>query len=460
MLSGQALAIVDLETTGGHLVHDRITEVGVVLVDGDRVERYQTLVNPGRAIPPAIAELTGIRDEMVADAPPFEAIAQEIKRMLAGRLLIAHNARFDYCVLKNALRRAGLPLRADTLCTVQLSRKLYPEHYKHNLDAIVARHGIEMAERHRALADAEAVYRFLCSAHAEHGDAFDEVSRALIAEPGAPAGLAEATADALPDLPGVYLLMSSGGEPLYLARTDNLRRRVFAHFEQAGSTRAQPRISEKLGEVRFEESIGEFGAQLLEKLWLARYRPRYNPASRLEETPCTLALDTEGEDGRWRVRVVPCAGSLPDNTFGVFRGAREAQHALAQLVAKERLCPTLLLPARGARAPDKGCGKRRHRPCLGACVGEEGMAAHNARLKAALTGVGVERWPYAGRVSLVERHPISGEQRVHVFERWCYLGSHAGDGRLAGGADFEMGVYRLLRSTLRKLPDGVTLQEG
>jgi len=191
MLFSQPCAIVDLETTGGPLTRDRITEIGLLLIDGDQVERRSYLVNPGQPIPAFIEKMTGISDAMVADAPSFADLAAEILPLLQGRLLLAHNVRFDYGVLKNAFRRAGLAFRAEVLCTVKLSRRLYPEHYKHNLDAIIARHHITLQARHRALADAEGVYRFILSATEQLGaDVIWSAAQALMGESAPPAGMA------------------------------------------------------------------------------------------------------------------------------------------------------------------------------------------------------------------------------------------------------------------------------
>ena len=121
------LAFVDLETTGATATSDRITEIGIVEVDADgTVREWQQLVNPGTRIPPFIEQLTGISNEMVADAPTFESVAAETLRRLEGRLFIAHNARFDYGFLKNEFKRLGIAFRAPVLCTVKLSRTLYP----------------------------------------------------------------------------------------------------------------------------------------------------------------------------------------------------------------------------------------------------------------------------------------------------------------------------------------------
>src|SRR5690349_1335258 len=125
LLFDAPLAIVDLETTGAHPAWDRVTEIAVVEIeDGEVAAEWSTLVNPGTSIPPAIQALTGITNDMVADAPAFEDLAPGLYERLAGRVFVAHNARFDYGFLRHAFERAGLRFQAPTLCTVMLSLRL------------------------------------------------------------------------------------------------------------------------------------------------------------------------------------------------------------------------------------------------------------------------------------------------------------------------------------------------
>ncbi|MDH5534446.1 MAG: 3'-5' exonuclease, partial [Betaproteobacteria bacterium] len=124
----EPLVFLDLETTGATAHYDRITEVGLIEVERGRlVGEWSTLVNPGVSIPPAIQSLTGITNDMVALAPGFDEIARELYRRLEGKLLVAHNARFDYGFLRNEFKRAGMRYSAGVLCTVKLSRRLYPQ---------------------------------------------------------------------------------------------------------------------------------------------------------------------------------------------------------------------------------------------------------------------------------------------------------------------------------------------
>jgi len=166
-----AIAFVDLETTGTVATRDRITEIGIVRVhDGELVEEWSTLVNPGCPIPEEIQALTGITNAMVRGAPAFESLRREVFERLDGHLFVAHNARFDYGFLKNEFRRLEMPFTADVLCTVRLSRRLFPEAVGHGLDALIERHRLadaidpdrdSRAGRHSALGDARVLWRFV-----------------------------------------------------------------------------------------------------------------------------------------------------------------------------------------------------------------------------------------------------------------------------------------------------------
>lgn len=175
------LIFVDLETTGANFALDRITEIGIVEVDTDgQLTRWSTLINPGLTITPFIQELTGISNEMVRTAPAFDSVSEELRGRLADGLFIAHNARFDYGFLHHAFARSGHRLQAEMLCTVKLSRALFPDEKKHNLDILIERHGLIAEARHRALADADLLWqlwRKLAAAFSH--DAFAQAVNAL-----------------------------------------------------------------------------------------------------------------------------------------------------------------------------------------------------------------------------------------------------------------------------------------
>ncbi len=158
-LDSVSYAVVDVETTGGSVGKGhRITEVAVVEIrDGMITESWETLVNPGRTIPPFVARLTGITDEMVVDAPYFEAVADDLMSRLEGRVFVAHNAPFDWGFVNTQLTDAlGLVPDLDRLCTVRLARRLLPTLPRRNLDALTQHFDVLIEGRHRAHGDAYA----------------------------------------------------------------------------------------------------------------------------------------------------------------------------------------------------------------------------------------------------------------------------------------------------------------
>jgi DNA polymerase-3 subunit epsilon len=452
MLFSHPLAIVDLETTGGNLAQDRITEVGLILVDGERVERFSALVNPGRPIPAFISGMTGIDDAMVATAPPFAELAPMLFERLQGRLLIAHNVRFDYGVLKNEFRRIGTVFRARTLCTVKLSRKLYPQFYKHNLDAVIERHGIVLPERHRAMADAEGVYRFLLAAGAELGElALWQAAEGLIAQHAPPRGMDADTFEALPDVPGVYCIYDRGGLPLYVGRDGNIMRGVLAHYVPGKGRAVQ--LADEAGRVEWHETVGEFGAALEEIVALKTLRPRLNPKGRLASEVCALRL-ADSDDGFLRPQIV-AAGVLAvrpaGGCYGLFRSPREAKRALKQLAEAEGLCQWVLGIERMTSRNGHPCAGRGSGRCQGACIGLETPSAHNRRLQAAMERLRLADWPVTGALAIVEHDPVSGRSCEHVFEAWCYLGSRvSAEAPLEGPVLFDPDLCKLLAACFRK----------
>ena len=173
---------------------------------GERVELVGYPNHPDTKIPIFIEQLTGISNEMVADAPSFEAIAAELDELLADCLFIAHNARFDYGFLKNAFKRAGITFKPNVLCTVKLSRALFPQHRHHNLDSLVARHGLSISNRHRALPDAQLLHQFWQHIHSSVDPLLlASTLQTLVARSSLPSNIDHLRIDELPETAGVYL---------------------------------------------------------------------------------------------------------------------------------------------------------------------------------------------------------------------------------------------------------------
>ncbi|ENO88400.1 exonuclease domain-containing protein [Thauera linaloolentis] len=450
------LAFIDVESTGAHPVRDRITEIAILRVeDGVLVDRWESLVDPEAPIPPLIQQITGITDEMVAGAPRFEALADHVRSLLADCVFVAHNARFDFGFIKNAFSRLGQPFDAHVLCTVKLSRALFPEHHRHGLDALIERHGLQCGARHRAMGDTEALWQFVQMAQARFApDALLRAAERAMKAPASPPGLPEGLLEAIPDVPGVYFLHAEpeapppgrSDRPLFIGRAASLRARVREHF--AGNTRKgkDAELRERTRRVEWIETAGELGSLLLEAERVKRLRPPCNRAPEEGEDAFALRFI----DNRRRPPIyerVPVAGTDPAawaDLHGVFRNRREVDNRLRELALLYRLCPRRL----GLESGTTGaCSAFQARRCAGVCARRETVAEHDARLRGGLASLGVKPWPWPGAVVVAERDPHSGCEAWHVFDQWCHLGSVDRREDLQAvdrGRRFDVDTWRLL----------------
>jgi DNA polymerase-3 subunit epsilon len=448
-MTARRFAFVDLETTGVSPSEDRVTEIGIVLVDGEEVVReWTSLVDPGVPIPPEIQALTGITNDMVRGAPRFAELIPQVAALLEGRVFVAHNARFDYGFVKAEFRRAGQRFGADVLCTVRLSRRLFPQYGSHRLDALIDRHRLPAADRHRALGDARVIRHFLQTLWREEDrDAVEAAIRELLRQPATPPHLPAGALDALPESPGVYVFVGASGQPLYVGKARNLRDRVRAHFYADSRNANDARLVAEVHSLEVEQTAGEFGALLREMQRIKSCAPLHNVALRRRETTCFLQ---PGEPGR-APRIVrladlpggdPAAESGRHALYGPFGSRAGARAALSALGREHALCDRAL----GLWAREGPCFSRQVRRCAGLCSGHETPDAHHARLLAALEPLRFPRWPFEGTVVLTERDPDSGRLARLAFDRWCALGPQ-------GPEPFDPDVFKLLRRRLQRTPD-------
>jgi DNA polymerase-3 subunit epsilon len=475
------VAFVDLETTGTTPTLDRVTEIGIVRTSGGEVlDEWSTLVNPGCPIPEDIQALTGISNAMVRDAPRFDEVAREVRERLAGRLFVAHNARFDYGFLKNEFRRLGTPFTAEVLCTVRLSRRLYPEAASHGLDAIVARHGLAepfiggasaagapgsalRTGRHSALGDARAIRRFVSALYRERGaEEIEAAVRRLLKIPSLPPQLAPDALEGLPEGPGVYRFYGVNDLPIYIGKSVNLRDRIRSHFSSDHMSANDVRISGEIRRIEVDETAGELGALLREARLVKELLPLHNHRLRRKMNACFVRLPDlrqppevlAAKDIDWAER--PWSGGS-DTLYGPFATRRHVKDMLEGLAGQHGLCWRQL----GWEKRGGPCFARQVRRCRGACIGEETPEMHHLRLATALAPWRLADWPWRGAIVVRERHPEDRLEEAHVFDRWCHIGTVRGEEDLAAllesrvEIDFDPDIYRILRLHLAKHPASV-----
>jgi len=443
-LFARPLAIVDLETTGADPTRDRITEVAIVRIEKGRcVDSWSCLVDPEIPIPPRIQAFTGITNEMVASAPNFRALADEISQRLSDAIFVAHNARFDFNFLRAAFASRGMRFDPPVICSVKFSRALAPHHARHGLDAIIARQGYQVSDRHRALTDAELVWCFLQDAVAEYPRERIEaaIARASSAATAVPV-LPQGDLEALPEAPGVYLFLNGEDGLLQIGHTGHLRSKVLGTFTSTHDPRCV-KLAAQVKRVEAVAAAGDLDALLIEHKLARRYAPDKYP----EHAFGWRWLEESGSQAVLRLDEI--SGSDPaewERCYGAFRGPREAENALRELALLHHLCPKRL----GLEFGEGPCQAHGLRRCHGVCAGKEEAAEHDARLAIALVPLRMRRWPWEGPVAVSEFHEPSGHTAIHVFDRWCLLGTACDEAEAAEllAADtprrFDLDLFRLL----------------
>ena len=160
-MQGKPLVFVDVETTGGMAYSSRILEIGALRVEnGSVVAHMNQVLDPEEPVPGWITNLTGIEAHETVGQPLFNDVRTELDKLFEGAVFVAHNVNFDYSFFTEEFKRAGRVFAMDKLCTVRLSRALFPEHRSHRLDAVIERSGYRVANRHRAYDDAEVLHKF------------------------------------------------------------------------------------------------------------------------------------------------------------------------------------------------------------------------------------------------------------------------------------------------------------
>lgn len=382
MSKSKEYAIVDIETTGGRASRHRITEIGIVRFDGEKIlDTYETLINPECNIPAGITELTGITQEMVSNAPKFHEVARKIVEMTEGAVFVAHNVRFDYEFLREEFRRLGFTYSRRKLCTVRLSRKVFPGLPSYSLGKLIVHFGITVNARHRALADAAATTELLQMALSGENSQ-DEVNTLVnmgIKETRLPKNLSIEKIQDLPEECGVYYFHDQLGNVVYVGKSTNIRKRIAQHF--ADTTSKGTEIRKQVADITYEETGSELVALLLESDEIKKLQPNINRAARAYRF--SHAIHTYINDRGYRcfdvVRNTAQARKELD-VISEYPSITRAKGRLDYVRKQLELCSafTHLFPTKSA------CFHYHLKQCRGACAGKEEVAIYNDRADMAM----------------------------------------------------------------------------
>lgn len=442
------LAFVDIETTGSHFDRDRITEIGIKTLSGNELQVWERFIDPQTYIPQNIQRLTGISPAMVKGQPSFSELADDLKKELEGKIFVAHNARFDYGFIKASFKRMGIEFKPKVLCTVKLSRLLFPEQPRHNLDTIISAHGLKVSARHRTLGDADLLLQFWRVCESKFGQArLNEAINQLIGNASLPSNIDQNVIDSIPDSPGCYIFYGDNKTPLYIGKSISLRSRVMGHFQGALTQRKEMKLSLQVRDIDWIETSGELGALILESRLIKERMPSMNIKLRRSKDLCAWSLE-EGSDGVLTPSLIThhhLAPGLQDNLYGLFYSKREAHSYLKAIAKKYHLCEALL--GLEKRIEGKSCFGFQVKQCGGACINLAPISLHNLQLKTAMELFRVQVWPYAGAIAIKE----GGE--MIVVDKWCYLGTAINQDELyelaqSGEAEFDLDIYKIVKKAL------------
>ena len=403
-------AILDIETTGGKYNEEGITEIAIYRFDGHEVvDQFASLINPERRIQPFVVNLTGINNEMLRSAPKFYEVAKRIIEITDGCVLVAHNAQFDNRILTTEFDRLGYEFKKDTLCTVELSKKLIPDMPSYRLGKLVRSLGIPISDRHRAQGDAKATLTLFKLLMAKDTDK-DILTKSVRQDPRRQ--LEPKLLDIIDSTPsdtGVYYMHREDGEIIYIGKSKNIRRRLVQHF--TNDQRKSKKIQLEVHSVTYELTGNDLIAQLKESEEIKQKKPIYNRALRKTLFNYQLSSFTD-PNGYLNLKIEKADGRKPAIT--TFTNYQQARSAVFKITENYQLCQKLT-------GLDKGSGPCFHygiKSCSGACIQEEAITEYNSRVEGF-----IERHSYNKKhMMLIDKGRDTDERSVILIEDGQYRG--------------------------------------
>ncbi|MFN0035490.1 MAG: exonuclease domain-containing protein [Saprospiraceae bacterium] len=410
-------AIIDVETTGGVARYERITEIAIVLHDGERVvEKFSTLLNPERSIPWQITQITGITDEMVADAPKFFEVAKQIVQLTEGKIFVAHNVSFDYSFVREEFLRLGYDFQRRQLCTVRLARKVFPGLPSYSLSNLKKHFRIHADKSHRALDDTLATTRLfeIMLAEQEGKGQIRSLVNLGVKETKLPPSITLERLHSVPAECGVYYFHDAGGHVIYVGKSLNIRKRLFEHF--ADQTSKGEKIRVGVADISWEVTGSELVALLHESAEIKRLQPAVNRAQRTRQYAGAIFAYTDLQGYRCLVFGKKTAKNTKNlELVAEFPKLDHARNHLQSLVYQHELCHRLA----HLDTSEQACFHYKIKKCFGACVGEESPEEYNERAEAAIAQISRR---LSGNFFFVEKGRSEGEVAVVGVQDGRYLG--------------------------------------
>ncbi len=310
---------------------------------------------------------------MLRTAPKFFEIAKRIIEMTNDCVLVAHNADFDYRILRTEFRRLGYDFNIKTLCTVELSKRLLPEQVSHSLGKLVRALGIPMADRHRASGDAIAtvkLFKMLLDKDLDKKIIKELIKFEVIK------GITPKLIDIVERLPsktGIYYIHKEDGGIIFIGKSRNIKKRVNQHF--TGITKSAKKIQNEVFTVTYEETGSELIALLKESQEIKIHRPIYNRMS--PKSNFSWAIYSEKDsNGYLNLKLQKADGRKKE--IKSYTSQQEGKEALFRISSHYKLCQKLT----GLYETKTNCFQHTVNECDGACVGKITPEIYNLRIQA------------------------------------------------------------------------------
>lgn len=403
-------AILDIETTGGKYNEEGITEIAIYKFDGHNiVDQFSSLVNPEKPIQPFVINLTGINNEMLRHAPKFYEVAKRIIEITDGCIMVAHNALFDNRILTTEFDRLGYHFNKETLCTVELAKKLIPDMPSYSLGKLVRALGIPLSDRHRAQGDAKAtvaLFKILLAKDTSK----EIITETLRKDPKQQ--LAPKLLDIIDNIPsetGVYYMHNEAGNIIYIGNSKNIKKKLMQHF--TSDNRKSKRLQLEVKSVTFEKTGNELISLLKESEETTQNKPVFNRS--LNRTLYTHQLTSfVDENGYINLKVEKADGRKKAIT--TFSNFQQAKSSIFRITEENNLCQKLT----GLQSGGKSCFNYTLKECYGACVNKESSEDYNTRVKAFL-----EKNSYENQnMLIIDRGREIDERSVILIENGVYKG--------------------------------------
>lgn len=405
-------AIVDIETTGGSPVSEKITEIAIYIYDGEKViDEFISLINPEKKIPYYITQLTGISNAMVANAPKFYEAAKQIIEITKDKVFVAHNVNFDYNFIKQEFKQLGYDFFREKLCTVNLSRMVIPGYKSYSLGKLCQKINIEVEGRHRAAGDALATVKLFQHLQANNLSNIDFSSLAGVSKKDLHPNLNPDDLKKIPDEAGVYYFYNDRNELIYIGKSKNLHSRILSHFRNT-STKKAIDMRDSIASFDYKLTGCELIALLKESFEIKQNKPKYNRAQRRAYSAYGLYYYTDSV-GYLRFEIARHQ-SNQNNSICSFSSGKAGTEYLQGLVEKHNLCQKLC----GLYKTNGSCFHHEIMECKGACLGKEIPEKYNNR---ALRIIEMHRFKH-NSFYIIEKGRNDEELAIIMIENGKYNG--------------------------------------